>query len=230
MDTQEDAVLDVLNAPTTEALLAVGLTANFAALVPMGTLAVSTAPLSDAMGEIYRQAVADNIEQGFGETISAEQAEAAVSEHLATVDSFNQTTQNQVAEALAAAAVVKDEDGRDLNVARKILIASILIKAVFNKLRNLRKPLIVDAAVLGPYNQGLNDSAEAFARGNAQINKQWVTLKDERVRISHKELSGDIVPVGSPFFVNGVPIRFPKDPLAPPGLTINCRCVLKFTR
>ena len=53
----------------------------------MGTLAVSTAPLTGAMGEIYRQAIADNIEQGFGETVSAEQAEAAVSEHLATVDS-----------------------------------------------------------------------------------------------------------------------------------------------
>lgn len=196
----------------------------------MGTLAVSTSPLTGAMGEIYRQAIADNIEQGFGETVSAEQAEAAVSEHLATVDSFNETTQNQVAEALAAASVATGEDGGDIDVVSKVYIASVLIKAVFNKLRTLRKSLIIDAAVLGPYNQGLNDSAEAFARGDAQINKQWVSLKDERVRITHKQLNGDVVPVGSPFFVDGVPIRFPKDPLAPPGLTINCRCVLKFTR
>jgi hypothetical protein len=202
-------VLDILESPATEALLGVGLAANFAALVPMGTLAVSTAPLTGAMGEIYRQAIADNIEQGFGETVSAEQAEAAVSEHLATVDSFNETTQSQVAEALAAASIATGEDGGDIDVVSKVYIASVLIKAVFNKLRSLRKSLIIDAAVLGPYNQGLNDSAEAFARGDAQINKQWVSLKDERVRITHKQLNGDVVPVGSPFFVDGVPIRFP---------------------
>lgn len=212
------------------ALLGVGAEANFASIVPMSELSVSTLPLLSSMRGIYEKAITDNIEEGFGATVSEQQAEAAVSEHLATVNNFNATTQNQVAEALAAASMATSEDGDDLDVAFKIALAYTLIKAVFNKLRNTRKRLIVDSAVLGPYNQGLFDSAESRPADSVPINKEWVSLKDEQVRIAHRQLHGDKVPVGQPFFVGGVPIRFPKDPLAPPGLTINCRCVLKFTR
>jgi len=193
----------------------------------MTELAVSTAPLLASMRSIYEQAVSDNIQEGFGDTVTEQQAEAAVSEHIATVNEFNSTTQNQVAQALGAASVAKAEDGGDIDVAFKAILAATLVKAVFNKLRSNRKRMIVDSAVLGPYNQGLFDSA---SNSDVALNKQWISLKDERVRIPHKQLHGDIVPVSSPFFVNGVPIRFPKDPVAPPSLTINCRCVLKFTR
>ena len=193
----------------------------------MTELAVSTAPLLVSMRSIYEQAVSDNIQEGFGDIVTEQQAEAAISEHMATVNEFNSTTQNQVAQALGAASVAKAEDGGDIDIAFKAILAATLVKAVFNKLRSNRKRMIIDSAVLGPYNQGLFDSA---SNSDVALNKQWISLKDERVRIPHKQLHGDIVPVSSPFFVNGVPIRFPKDPVAPPSLTINCRCVLKFTR
>jgi len=188
---------------------------------------VSTAPLLVSMRSIYEQAVSDNIQEGFGDIVTEQQAEAAISEHMATVNEFNSTTQNQVAQALGAASVAKAEDGGDIDIAFKAILAATLVKAVFNKLRSNRKRMIIDSAVLGPYNQGLFDSA---SNSDVALNKQWISLKDERVRVPHKQLHGDIVPVSSPFFVNGVPIRFPKDPVAPPSLTINCRCVLKFTR
>ena len=227
IDSQEEATLAAIAAPTTTALLNLGTESNFGSIVPMTELAVSTAPLLASMRGIYEQAVSDNIQEGFGETVSEQQAEAAVSEHLATVNEFNSTTQNQVAEALAAASVAKAEDGGDIDIAFKVILATTLVKAVFNKLRSNRKFMIIDSAVLGPYNQGLFDSA---SNSDVTLNKQWVSLRDERVRVSHKQLHGDVVPVSSPFFVNGVPIRFPKDPVAPPSLTINCRCVLKFTK
>ncbi len=227
IDSQEEATLAAIAAPTTTALLNLGTESNFGSIVPMTELAVSTAPLLSSMRGIYEQAVSDNIQEGFGETVSEQQAEAAVSEHLATVNEFNSTTQNQVAEALAAASVAKAEDGGDIDIAFKAILAATLVKAVFNKLRSNRKRMIIDSAVLGPYNQGMFDSA---SNSDVTLNKQWISLKDERVRISHKQLHGDVVPVSSPFFVNGVPIRFPKDPVAPPSLTINCRCVLKFTK
>lgn len=227
IDSQEEATLAAIAAPTATALLTLGTDSNFESIVPMTELAVSTAPLLASMRAIYEQAVSDNIQEGFGETVSEQQAEAAVSEHLATVNEFNSTTQNQVAEALAAASVAKAEDGGDIDIAFKAILAATLVKAVFNKLRSSRKFMIIDSAVLGPYNQGLFDSA---SNSDVTLNKQWVSLRDERVRVSHKQLHGDVVPVSSPFFVNGVPIRFPKDPVAPPSLTINCRCVLKFTR
>ncbi len=193
----------------------------------MSALAVSTIPLTDSMKDIYQQAISDNIEEGYGESVTAEQADAAISEHLATVNNFNSTTQDQVEVSLASASLGRDKDGNDLNITFKIILATVLVKAVFNKLRSNRKSMIVDSAVLGPYNQGLYDSA---ANADIGLNKEWISLKDESVRISHRQLHGDKVPVSSAFYVDGTPIRFPKDPLAPPGLTINCRCVLKFTR
>ena len=182
------------------------------------------------MRSIYMKAISDNVAEGYGAPVSEDVASAAVSEHLATGNEFNQTTQKDIATALGAAAVATSEDNDNLDVVMKVLIATTLIKAVFNKLRKSRKSMIVDSAVLGPYNQGLHDSVEALPDRGVSINKQWVSLKDEKVRVSHRQLHGDSVPVGTSFFVGGVPIRFPKDPLAPPSLTINCRCVLKFTR
>ena len=223
-------MLDLLDSDTLPALLSAGLVSNFESLVPLAELTLSTQPLVDNMQKVYTQAIKDSIAEGYGVEVSEDVATAAMSEHLSKVNSFNKTTQNEVANALGAAAVAKDEDGGDIDIAMKLLLAATLVKAVFKKLRNSRKSLIVDAAVYGPYNQGLYDSVESRPDRGVSINKRWISIKDEKVRMSHRQLHGDSVPVGSPFFVQGVPIRFPKDPLAPASLTINCRCVLKFTR
>lgn len=229
-DEQENLVLDALKSETLPALLTAGLVSNFESIVPLTALTLSTQPLVGNMRKVYTQAINDNIAEGYGSEVTEDVANAAVSEHLSKVNSFNKTTQNEVASALGAASVATSEDGGDIDIAMKLLLATTLVKAVFSKLRASRKALIVDAAVYGAYNQGLYDSVEARPDRGVSINKQWVSIKDEKVRMSHRQLHGDSVPVGSPFYVQGVPIRFPKDPLAPAGLTINCRCILKFTR
>lgn len=183
------------------------------------------------MAAVYAKGVSDSIADGYGSQVQEQTQAAAVSEHLSTVNSFNETTRNEVLAALGTAAVLTDPDGGDVDIALKLALAYSLVKTVFNKLRTKRKRLIVDSAVLGPYNQGLFDSAVEMEKATGRtLTKEWVSLMDERVRNAHKDLHGDRVPVGSPFYVKGVPIRFPKDPLAPPGLTINCRCVLRFGR
>lgn len=58
------------------------------------------------------------------------------------------------------------------------------------------------------------------------LQKKWVTSHDEKVRIPHRDVDGDIVDLGMPFYVDRVPMMFPGDPLAPPDLVINCRCSL----
>ena len=58
------------------------------------------------------------------------------------------------------------------------------------------------------------------------LQKKWITAHDERVRLSHKAVDGDVEDLGMPFYVDGVPMMFPGDPLAPPDLVINCRCDL----
>ena len=56
------------------------------------------------------------------------------------------------------------------------------------------------------------------------LQKRWDTKHDEKVRISHREVDGETVGLGMPFYVDGIPMMFPGDPLAPPDLVINCRC------
>lgn len=57
--------------------------------------------------------------------------------------------------------------------------------------------------------------------------KRWVTMHDASVRPEHRALDGQIVPVGATFNLGGHDLRFPGDPVGPPDLWINCRCVLQ---
>lgn len=230
-DGQEQAVLDELDSDAVKAAIASGAVPLIMSAIPVALLTPSTVALLSSMEATYLKAVEDNIEEGYGAPVSEQVSEAATSEHLAAVNNFNTTTQEEVAAALVTAAQLTDENDGDVDIALKLALAYSLIKAIFNKLRTKRQKLILDAAVLGPYNQGLYDSAVAEEQRTGQIvQKQWVSLMDERVRSAHRQLHGEKVAVGTPFIVNGVSIRFPKDPLAPPGLTINCRCILRFSR
>jgi hypothetical protein len=59
-----------------------------------------------------------------------------------------------------------------------------------------------------------------------QLTKRWDSKDDDRVRSPHRAVDGQVVPVWSPFYVEGVSMMFPGDPSAPPELVINCRCQL----
>ena len=55
----------------------------------------------------------------------------------------------------------------------------------------------------------------------------WISRGDSKVRRVHRQIHGSIRPHGMPFWSSKVgELRFPGDPLAPLGQTINCRCVL----
>lgn len=55
--------------------------------------------------------------------------------------------------------------------------------------------------------------------------KMWVARHDKRVRSTHSDADGQVVPVGEPFLVGGYAMMHPGDRSAPPGETINCRCI-----
>lgn len=78
-------------------------------------------------------------------------------------------------------------------------------------------------------NQGIMDGAEWYEAetGNA-VYKQWVTMKDERVRLEHDLLEGATVPLDARFYSwSGDSARFPGD-FASPELNVGCRCVLRL--
>jgi uncharacterized protein with gpF-like domain len=58
------------------------------------------------------------------------------------------------------------------------------------------------------------------------LRKRWDTERDRRVRDSHREVDGEVRDLGMPWYVDGYPMMFPGDPLAPPEAVINCRCDL----
>jgi len=58
------------------------------------------------------------------------------------------------------------------------------------------------------------------------LQKRWDTEHDERVRISHRAVDGEVRDLGMPFYVDGTPLMFPGDPTGPPEAVINCRCDL----
>ena len=233
IDNQEEAILAELNSDATKALLGLGRDADFSAVAPLAVLTSAAMPMVATMDNVYQQAIVDNIEEGYGSPVPEDTKNASVSQNVTTVNQFNSTTQDQVVAAVAQAAALEDGGDGDVDVAFKIALAYSLVKAVFNRLRSKRKPLIVDTGVLGAYNLGLFDSSvqtEIEGDGSRPITKEWLSLRDEKVRLAHRDLDGEKVPVQDTFIYNGIPIRFPKDPLAPPNLTINCRCILKFSR
>lgn len=218
-------ILNSLEQESTKALLGLGPQADFTSVASLADLTTSSDPMVAEMKKAYEKGIIDNIAEGYGTEVQEASANAAMAQQVSTVNSFNTTTQNYVVQALATASNAEGEDG-DLDVAFKAVLAYYLIKGVFRTLRGNRKKLIVDTGILGSYNMGLYDSAS----NDASIKKTWVTMGDNKVRETHRILRGDNVRVTEPFIVNGVPIRFPRDPLAPPSLTINCRCFLRFSR
>lgn len=59
-----------------------------------------------------------------------------------------------------------------------------------------------------------------------RLKQQWMATLDKRTRHKHRILDGQIVPVGEPFDAEGIKIRYPGDPEAPPEMVYNCRCTL----
>jgi F like protein len=59
----------------------------------------------------------------------------------------------------------------------------------------------------------------------------WVSMRDNRVRETHRALDGQTVNLGTPFLSpSGAKLRFPHDPRAPIGEVAGCRCYLRASR
>ncbi len=129
----------------------------------------------------------------------------------------NETTKEEVASALLIAmALGSDED-------RSAMLKAALI-AVFANLLGKRRRNIAEHEAQTAFNAGVYFGG----RSKGLAKKTWLTRKDAKVRPEHIFLQGKSVPIDEPFSVEGETLRFPGDPLAPPHLTINCRCRLRF--
>lgn len=61
-----------------------------------------------------------------------------------------------------------------------------------------------------------------------EVEVEWISTNDSRVRDNHKHADGQKRAIGNPFNVGGELMMFPSDPNASASNTINCRCVLGY--
>ena len=78
----------------------------------------------------------------------------------------------------------------------------------------------------------INAAVEAAVAADPDpaVGIQWVTMLDEDVRNSHREMHGSVTAVGGTFEIEGFEVAYPGQPVGPPELWINCRCMAAPTR
>ena len=71
----------------------------------------------------------------------------------------------------------------------------------------------------------INAATVAAAETLDDIGLQWVTMRDQDVRSTHRPLEGQQIMPGGTFDVNGTALHFPGEPVGPPEVWIQCRCM-----
>lgn len=77
----------------------------------------------------------------------------------------------------------------------------------------------------------INAATEAaVAADSDDVGLEWVTMEDDKVRRSHREMNGIQVPTGFDFELeDGTKVQYPGQPKGDPANWINCRCVARPT-
>lgn len=177
--------------------------------------------IADDLRPLFKAIVLDaasSIDASFKETFDISDVDAYLSEQLNRAKQINLSTKDEISAAILTSLALSGEEED------KFSLLKAALSAIFAEILIKRKRLIAEHEAQTAFNAGVY-----FGSSSAGISKkQWVTRSDDNVRAAHRSLSGKSVTVGSPFVVNGVTLRFPGDPSAPPSLTMNCRCRLRY--
>lgn len=77
--------------------------------------------------------------------------------------------------------------------------------------------------ITGAQNAGRNDSYDRIERNGTELSRVWISVLDNRVRHSHRQMHGEIRDGES--FSNG--LEYPGDPSGDPAEVYNCRCSMR---
>jgi len=126
---------------------------------------------------------------------------------------INETTQEKVRNALQEG--IRDGDGVPQLANR--------ITGVFEKARKSRAILIARTEVVGSSNFG---TFNAYKQSGVVPRKEWVSTLDDRVRDTHLEMNGKIVPLDRPFVLpDGAQCMYPGETGTPEN-DCNERCTI----
>lgn len=93
------------------------------------------------------------------------------------------------------------------------------IDTVESRARTIARTEVIGAVNAGSYYE---------AKGLGVQTKSWFATDDRRTRPTHSNADNQTVGIDEMFVVGGVMMRFPHDPAAPPGETVNCRCTTLY--
>lgn len=99
---------------------------------------------------------------------------------------------------------------------------ALLVKEKFQDIKPDRVKLVVTTTVTSGMNAGL---LKAFKDAGAKY-KIWLSMRDTKVRDSHKVADNQKVGINEQFNVNGVLLDFPGDPNASVKEVAGCRCTI----
>jgi hypothetical protein len=167
------------------------------------------------------------------EPINQEDLQKYLDEQTQRVQKVNETTRDEIIAAILVLMLLGNNEDKNG-------ILRTALGAIFAELLGRRRRYIAEQEANTAYNAGVYLSATNAMRqqsgaegGNepssVQMMKTWITSRDSKVRHEHQLLQGKTIPYNKGFKVDGHVLRFPGDPLAPPHLTINCRCKLRWS-
>lgn len=76
----------------------------------------------------------------------------------------------------------------------------------------------------------VNNATYLGNRAHGGAGMRWITMRDEDVRASHRAANGQIADRDGTFDIGGHELHYPGEPVGPPEVWINCRCILAPAR
>lgn len=163
---------------------------------------------------------AQNVSEDIGEEIvlSDDDVDEILNAQLERATKVNESTKEEIAGAVTVVAALDGDEEEKSGILRAALIA------IFAELMTKRALTTAEHETQTAFNAGTFLASKVAGIPK----KKWLTRRDAKVRNAHKFLHGKSVSIVSGFATDGSSLRFPGDPLAPPHLTINCRCRLRY--
>lgn len=100
------------------------------------------------------------------------------------------------------------------------------VRTRFDNMKGWKSRQIAQTATTGAFESG---QLQSFREAGIEA-KEWLSMRDDRVRVDHRDADATIVALEDPFEVGGASLMYPGDPSAPPGQVVNCRCTLQPAR
>lgn len=76
----------------------------------------------------------------------------------------------------------------------------------------------------------VNNATYHGNRAHGGAGMRWVTMRDNAVRETHRAANGQVAPKDGTFDIGGFDLHYPGEPVGPPEIWINCRCILAPAR